>query len=972
MLQVDDGFRGTQCRSAYMKRSITAVCICALWLIAPMGTSCAAEAVKNVKGAVRDAETGAPLPVAHIREAGTRNGTISNDDGLYTLGLTALPATVIVSYIGYSSEKITVNGNSPDELDIHLVPSPVMIETVVVHPEDEAIRIMRRVIEKKKEWLPNMRTVTTEAYTRASLSNDTRIAFISESLSDVYYDTERGSREIIRHMRQTKNVKAGANIASARMTPNLYYDDIDIVGYDCIGPTHPDAIEHYRFRIAETRFIDTTKVFVIALEPKSILQPAFNGTVSILDGEFAMIEADLTPSDAVRIPPPLKDFRFTVSQKFSSFGEDYWLPVDVEVTAVFKIKLPGLEFPAINYRQLTRFSEYDVNVTLPDSLFKGGKNYITMTASNESITVKAGTKDTEGNIAETPDTGNRKPEAPSETTTPSVSADTSRSGASSGHETASAQAARTVASAPPSVESTPDVESGVRATADADASESETDAGEEPMPEVKTSDPAVPGSDTAGEFNDDAGEQLATDSGTLSAQEQEAVSDTTGSARNAARALADSIAFADADTVPYTDEEQTAYATLDSTLTLDEAFKPKGPLARLLMDEDKKKKKHEKKEPGPVGKLLKKLPDIEPKVRHNRVDGWTPGIGWDHTYRKRYTLALDGEYGFGAERWAYGGSAAYSFGENRVGSVKVSAATVTAPLYGADRYPLWMNSSQTLLWARDYYDYYRNDRAGIDASYKFEPEKLTATAGVSFEHHAPLDKTVNGALYHASYVQRPNPAIATGQIRSARLGLRWREMSMHAGFTGAKGAVVEIEHSSPRMLDSDAEFTRVDTEAAWRFETFLRRRIFPCTLDMYMKGGIVAGTPPVERFGALDGTLGVMSPFGTFRSMRNRQLAGERWYGLFMEHNFRTVPFELLQLNWLADRNVTVILHGAAGRSWLSKEKQALMPYVPYRDRLTSEIGFSVNTIYSLFRIDVTKRLDSSGGTVGVWLARYM
>ena len=179
--------------------------------------------------------------VAHIRETGTRNGTISNDSGGYSLTLTTIPAEVLVSYIGYHSQRIAVTADSPEENDVALAPSPVVMETIVVYSEDEAARIMKKVIERKKDWYPKIKTLASEAYTRISMANDKRIVFIGESISNVYNDREHGIREIVRYKRQTENIKEAENFAQARMTPYLYDDDVEIFGFNCIGPTHPDC-----------------------------------------------------------------------------------------------------------------------------------------------------------------------------------------------------------------------------------------------------------------------------------------------------------------------------------------------------------------------------------------------------------------------------------------------------------------------------------------------------------------------------------------------------------------------------------------------------------------------------------------------------------------------------------------------------------------------------------------------------------
>ena len=65
-----------------------------------------AHAGKIIHGHVTDAETGNGLPVAHVHILGTRTGTITNDDGSYSLEIETLPVTILISYIGYTSEKL--------------------------------------------------------------------------------------------------------------------------------------------------------------------------------------------------------------------------------------------------------------------------------------------------------------------------------------------------------------------------------------------------------------------------------------------------------------------------------------------------------------------------------------------------------------------------------------------------------------------------------------------------------------------------------------------------------------------------------------------------------------------------------------------------------------------------------------------------------------------------------------------------
>ena len=827
-----------------------------------------ALAQKTIHGVVSDAMTGEGLPVAHLQVVGTRAGTITNENGEYVLGLLTVPATIRVSYIGYNSEQATVTESSLDTLDIKLTPSPIMLQAVVVSSEDQAVRIMREVIRRKQEWRKTLENYRAEAYTRVNLSNEKSIVSIAESISEINWDRKNGPRETIKAKRQTSNIKEEQNFASARMIPNFYDDDVDVVEYKTIGPTHPDALKHYEFKLIGQRQIDSTIVYDISMTPKSSLQPAFIGTLSVLDGEFAMIKVELKPNDVIRFPPPIKELNLEFEQQFSNFGQQYWLPVDVREEAEIKIKLPGLEFPMIKYSQVTRLTDYEVNV-LPDSLAKKEKATREMTVSvGNGVSVEVSDKK-EGSKERRP------------------------------------------ASKPDSLK----------------ASRTETaSAGE-------------------GEKKD---------------------------AKKISQAFSDSIfAAKKSDIIPFNTREQEAYSTIDSTMTMDKAFKPKGFLTRLIKEEDKTKEK--KEQTGwkkPVSTVMK---IVTPRFRYNRVEGYHLGLSHKKKIKLRFSYELYGAYMTGPEEWSYSGKATWRWGKNRNGTLTAAYANVIEPRYRTELYPLLFNSVQTLAGNPDYFDYLRNEKQRLEAGYRFSKIKTNVMAMVHNERHESAAKTSDESLLGSDYHQRENPAVEEGWLRSVELSAVYGSMDdVPLGVTGQNRIEMNVEHSAPDFLTSDFTFTQLRIKADWRFKTFLRRRFMPATLDVRFIGGISSGDLPVQRFGIVDGTMSVFSPFGSFRSLWNHPLEGEHYCAFFLEHNFRTVPFELVGLDWLVEKNIGLILHGAVGRTWISEKRLAEMQYKPfYQDSWRSEIGLSVNGVFGIFRIDVTRRLDRSGYYAGFGVTRY-
>lgn len=83
----------------------------------------------TVKGTVLDANN-EPIIGASVLMKGTTNGTITDIDGNFTLS-NVNPGTLVVSYIGYKTREINVNGSAPVKITLQ-EDSEVLDEVVVV------------------------------------------------------------------------------------------------------------------------------------------------------------------------------------------------------------------------------------------------------------------------------------------------------------------------------------------------------------------------------------------------------------------------------------------------------------------------------------------------------------------------------------------------------------------------------------------------------------------------------------------------------------------------------------------------------------------------------------------------------------------------------------------------------------------------------------------------------------------------
>lgn len=324
-----------------------------------------------VTGVVKDAKSGEHLPGASIQIEGTYSGTITNSSGHFSVSIPDSSVVLVARYIGYQSGRLRIGRASELEVEFLLLPTTVALPEIVISGEDPAIRIMRRVIEEKKLWRAKLNTYVVNAYNRFRMENDTGIVSIWESGTRAYWDRERGTREVSLFQQQTQNMKMSDLLPAAMFILNLYDDDIEVAGHTLMGVTHPDAIAFYRFSLQEIRARDESEVYVISVKPRSKTSAGFVGTIFVLDNDFAMISAELRPGKAFLFPPPIQYVHIKYRQQFSSFNSDVWLPVDFQSEMDVKVGLSGiLVFPEFKIRQLSRLSDFEINVSLPDSLYE--------------------------------------------------------------------------------------------------------------------------------------------------------------------------------------------------------------------------------------------------------------------------------------------------------------------------------------------------------------------------------------------------------------------------------------------------------------------------------------------------------------------------------------------------------------------------------------------------------------------------
>jgi hypothetical protein len=77
------------------------------------------------------------------------------------------------------------------------------------------------------------------------------------------------------------------------------------------------------------------------------------------------------------------------------------------------------------------------------------------------------------------------------------------------------------------------------------------------------------------------------------------------------------------------------------------------------------------------------------------------------------------------------------------------------------------------------------------------------------------------------------------------------------------------------------------------------------------------------------------------------------------------------------NQDIELIVHGGHGRTWIEDDTEQRLRRRGVRLRMADEfhheVGFSINGLFAdTLRLDLTKRLDAGGGSVGVSLLRFL
>ena len=261
----------------------------------------------TISGIVKDKQSKKRLGYVNISVPGTSVGTITNEEGEFTIKVRqSLQARQVeVSHIGYLNDVIPLTGKNLSDYPVWLEPNTNTLAEVIIRANDPRIIVQEALRKVDVNYLTTGSMLT--GFYRETAQKGRRYINISEAIIDIYKTSYKGrsvdrDRVQIYKGRKLLSQKASDTLAIKLLGgPNLsVYVDV-VKNPDLL--LSPEILPYYAFRMEESTMLNDRPHYVISFAPAVILPYALYEGKLFIDKErlsFSRAEFALNMDDQVK------------------------------------------------------------------------------------------------------------------------------------------------------------------------------------------------------------------------------------------------------------------------------------------------------------------------------------------------------------------------------------------------------------------------------------------------------------------------------------------------------------------------------------------------------------------------------------------------------------------------------------------------------------------------------------------------
>ncbi len=353
------------------------------------------SAFAQVSGTVTDINN-EPLPFVNVYLEDSQIGTTTNGDGNYELKVDSKAKTIVFQYIGFQTEKRTINlVNGVEVLNVQLKEAETSLdEVIVVAGINPANVIIAATIAERKKNLDKLSEYTAQFYSRGLWqvkdapekilgrevgdlgggldSTRTGVIYLSETISEIAYKRPDNFKEKILASKVSGDDNGFSFNTAVDANFDFYENTLDL-NTQIISPIASNAFNYYTYVLEGTFYEEGKLINKIQVNPKRPKDRVFKGTIYIVEDDWQIYGIDLsTNGQAIQVPfVETLDFKQNFKYEPSS---DQWIKISQVIDFSFGfLSLKG------EGRFTAAYSEYDFN---PEFTKKSFTNEILSFAEN--------------------------------------------------------------------------------------------------------------------------------------------------------------------------------------------------------------------------------------------------------------------------------------------------------------------------------------------------------------------------------------------------------------------------------------------------------------------------------------------------------------------------------------------------------------------------------------------------------------
>ncbi len=362
-----------------------------------------------IEGQIFEDSTSRPVAFAKVYFMGTQTGTVSDEDGSFSLKINEKDLkydTIIVSLLGYRTQKIAFDRNKNNHFEIHLISSLFqdIEEVTVVAGENPAWRYLRKIIANKEKNNPkNLDFYSSKEYAkiRFDLNNFTDkikqnllmrpfdyiwnntqktedgvtflpVLLTEKSIQHYYRKKPKDSKDVILGEKTTG--LAGPKLMNFTedlyITPNVYENYIEILGKSFPSPLNDNYKSNYKFYLQDLQDSirkEGHKIYSIRFIPKHPRELAFSGEMFFDSTNYAITEIHLR----FDIEANVNFVRSYIINQFYTEVEGHWMLNEAQVIGDFTVVENASDMTGFFGRKRAFYSNYTINQEIKKEIFEG-------------------------------------------------------------------------------------------------------------------------------------------------------------------------------------------------------------------------------------------------------------------------------------------------------------------------------------------------------------------------------------------------------------------------------------------------------------------------------------------------------------------------------------------------------------------------------------------------------------------------